>query len=121
VTDQEATIIDLSIRTEERGDWRVLLVAGEIDLYTSPQLREQLLELAGSAPHPPRVALDFTDVGFVDSSGLGVIIGGLKHLRELSGDLLVVAGDASALARLLDLTSLDGAVRRLRSIDELDD
>lgn len=94
-------------------------MAGEIDLYTSPQLREHLLEAAGSAQSPPRVALDFTDVGFVDSSGLGVIIGGLKHVRELGGDLVMVASDGSALAKLLALTSLDGAVRRVGSIDEL--
>lgn len=117
---KKGSTIDLSIQTEERGGWTVLRVAGEIDLYTSPQLREHLLEAAGSAQSPPRVALDFTDVGFVDSSGLGVIIGGLKHVRELNGDLVVVASDGSPLTKLLALTSLDGAVRRLVSVDELD-
>jgi anti-sigma B factor antagonist len=98
----------------------VLKVGGEIDLYTSPQLRERLLEAAASVETGPFVALDLTGVTFVDSSGLGVIVGGLKHVRERSGDLLVVASDDSPLAKLLSLTSLDGAVRRLVSLDELD-
>jgi anti-sigma B factor antagonist len=112
--------IDLSIEIEERGRWTVLRVGGEIDLYTSPQLRERLLEAAATAETSPFVALDLTGVTFVDSSGLGVIVGGLKHVRERGGDLLVVAADDSPLAKLLTLTSLDGAVRRLVSLDELD-
>lgn len=98
----------------------MLRVGGEIDLYTSPQLRERLLEAAATAETSPFVALDLTGVTFVDSSGLGVIVGGLKHVRERGGDLLVVAADDSPLAKLLTLTSLDGAVRRLVSLDELD-
>jgi anti-sigma B factor antagonist len=98
----------------------VLRVGGEIDLYTSPQLRERLLEAVATVETSPFVALDLTGVTFVDSSGLGVIVGGLKHVRERGGDLLVVAADDSPLAKLLSLTSLDGAVRRLVSLDELD-
>jgi anti-sigma B factor antagonist len=113
-------VIDLSIEIEERGRWRVLRVGGEIDLYTSPQLRERLLEAAASAEAAPFVALDLTGVSFVDSSGLGVIVGGLKHVRERNGDLQVVASDDSPVAKLLSLTSLDGAIRRLGSIEELD-
>lgn len=114
-------IIDLSIQIEERGRWKVLRVAGEIDLYTSPQLRERLLEAAASAEGAPFIALDLTEVGFVDSSGLGVVVGGLKHVREMSGDLVAVAADDSPLAKLLALTSLDGAVHRMTSLDQLDD
>ena len=94
-------------------------MSGEIDLYTSPQLRESLLG-SGSAESAPFVALDLTDVGFVDSSGLGVIVGGLKHVRERNGDLIVISSDESPLAKLLSLTNLDGAVRRLVSVDDLD-
>jgi anti-sigma B factor antagonist len=117
--DQRGAGIDLSIEIEQRGRWTVLRVGGEIDLYTSPQLRERLLE-AAAVETSAFVALDLTGVTFVDSSGLGVIVGGLKHVRERGGDLLVVAADDSPLAKLLTLTSLDEAVRRLVSLDELD-
>lgn len=93
---------------------------GEIDLYTSPQLRESLMGGRADAESPPFLALDLTEVGFVDSSGLGVIVGGLKHVRERGGDLVVIAADDSPLAKLLALTNLDGAVRRLVTAADLD-
>src|SRR5262249_34841300 len=60
------------------GDERILEVAGEIDVATSPALRSELSDLLGDAP--PRVTLDFAQVSFIDSSGLGVLVGALKRL-----------------------------------------
>jgi anti-sigma B factor antagonist len=109
--------MDLTITVEDRGRWKLVSVSGEIDLYTSPQLRERLLAPNGT---PRFVALDFTGVGFVDSSGLGVIVGALKHAREHGGDLVVISSSDSPLAKLLNLTGLDAAIRRLDSADDLD-
>jgi anti-sigma B factor antagonist len=110
--------MDLTIDVEDRGRWKLISVSGEIDLYTSPQLRERVLGAANGSPR--FVALDFSRVGFVDSSGLGVIVGALKHAREHGGDLVVIARSDSPLAKLLNLTGLDAAIRRLDSADELD-
>lgn len=114
---ERSPIIDLTIEQSERGPWTLISVAGEIDLFTSPQLRERVL--ASAAGDGVLIALDFSQVGFVDSSGLGVIVACLKHLRENGGDLAVISPDGSAFAKLLALTGLDGPVRRVPSASDL--
>jgi anti-sigma B factor antagonist len=110
------TAIDLSLDTSQHGRWTVVSVQGELDLYTAPQLREAVLGLdAGSAPH---VAIDLSDVGFIDSSGLGAIIACLKHVREQSGELALVTPEASPLTKLLALTGLDAAVPTVASLED---
>jgi anti-sigma B factor antagonist len=96
----------------------VVSVRGELDLYTAPQLREAVLGLdAGSPPH---VAVDLSDVGFIDSSGLGAIIACLKHVREQDGELALVTPEASPLTKLLALTGLDAAVPTVSSIGDVE-
>ena len=113
---EEGTAIDLSLDTSQHGRWTVVSVRGELDLYTAPQLREAVLGLdAGS---PPDVAVDLSDVGFIDSSGLGAIIACLKHVREQGGELALVTPEASPLTKLLALTGLDAAVSTVASIED---
>ncbi len=70
------------------GDCAVLRVSGEVDAYTAPMLREQIRELtAKGAVH---LIADLSQVGFLDSTGLGALIGGLKRLREAGGSLTLV-------------------------------
>jgi anti-sigma B factor antagonist len=70
------------------GDCAVLRVTGEVDLYTAPMLRERIRELAASgAVH---LIADLGPVDFLDSTGLGVLVGGLKRLREDGGSLALV-------------------------------
>ena len=59
----------------------VVLVVGEVDLATSPQLRACLVALDGA------VVVDLSGVGFLDSSGLNALIGGKKHLDAQGGSL----------------------------------
>ena len=99
------------------GTWSVLAVSGELDLATAPGLREQVREMSQGAPL--KVALDLTGVGFVDSSGLGAIVACLKHVRELGGDLVLVAPDASPVAKLLSLTGLEATISRVQTADDL--
>jgi anti-sigma B factor antagonist len=116
IATEEATAIDLSLDTSQYGRWTVVSVQGELDLYTAPQLRETVLGLdAGSAPH---IAIDLSDVGFIDSSGLGAIIACLKHVREQDGQLALVTPAASPLTKLLALTGLDAAVPTVASIED---
>jgi anti-sigma B factor antagonist len=102
-------------RTE--GTWSVFAVSGELDLATAPGLRERVREMTPGGPL--KVALDLTGVGFVDSSGLGAIVACLKHVRELGGDLVLVAPDASPVAKLLSLTGLEPSIARVPSLDDL--
>ena len=115
--DEEEILIDLSLQTRSEGDWTVVTVEGELDLYTAPQLRERVLEL--SEEGRARVAIDLERVGFIDSSGLGVIVACLKRLRESGGDLAVVAPEASPLSKLLTLTGLDHAIRAHPTLEDI--
>jgi len=99
------------------GTWSVFAVSGELDLATAPGLRERVREMDPNGSL--KVALDLTEVGFVDSSGLGAIVACLKHVRELGGDLVLVAPDASPVAKLLNLTGLELSIARVETVDDL--
>jgi anti-sigma B factor antagonist len=70
------------------GDCAVLRVTGEVDVYTAPLLRERIQELA--AKGAVHLIADLGQVDFLDSTGLGVLIGGLKRVREDDGSLALV-------------------------------
>lgn len=115
--EEEAVLIELVIEGRTMGPWAVLAVSGELDLATAPGLRERVRDMASD--EPLKVALDLTEVGFVDSSGLGAIVACLKHVRELGGDLVLVAPDASPVAKLLRLTGLEPSIARVQTVDDL--
>ena len=80
--------MDLSLETREAGDRTVVAVGGEIDVYTAPQLREQLIDLVSSGNY--NLIVDMEGVDFLDSTGLGVLVGGLKRVRAHEGSLRLV-------------------------------
>lgn len=96
--------VDLQIDARTEGDWRVLDVRGEIDLYTSPQLRDAIDREVGGGT--PKVLVDLAGVSFMDSSGLGVLVGSLKRSRERGGELALVCTEGSVL-KVLTITGLD--------------
>jgi anti-sigma B factor antagonist len=108
--------IDLTVRSSVVGGWTVLSVEGEVDLYTAPAVREAAIgAMEAGADH---LLLDLTEVPFMDSSGLGVIVACLKRLRELGGDLAVVSPPSSPPTKLLSLTGLDHAIPTHATVDE---
>ena len=80
--------MDLSLTTRTEGDRTVLSVGGEIDVYTAPKLREQLVDLVNSGQY--HLVVDMEGVEFLDSTGLGVLVGGLKRVRAHEGSLRLV-------------------------------
>jgi anti-sigma B factor antagonist len=89
------------------GDCAVLQVTGEVDVYTTPALRERIRELAASgAVH---LIADLSQVDFLDSTGLGVLVGGLKRLREDGGSLALVIKTPRIL-RIFQITGLTKAL-----------
>lgn len=96
--------MDLQLESTERDGWGVLEVHGEVDVATAPRLREHLLRLVNDQRH--RIVVDLLGVDFIDSTGLGVLIGALKRVRSHDGDLRLVIGDARIL-KVFSITGLD--------------
>jgi len=80
--------VDLSLTTRTEGDRTIVEVGGEIDVYTAPKLREQLVDLVNSGQY--HLIVDMERVEFLDSTGLGVLVGGLKRVRAHDGSLRLV-------------------------------
>jgi anti-sigma B factor antagonist len=95
--------MDLGFTATDREGRAVLSVQGEIDVATAPQLRERLLELVGTGERD--VILDLDGVGFLDSTGLGVIVGCLKRARTNGRDLVLVCTNRPIL-KVLEITGL---------------
>lgn len=106
--------MELGIDVTTHRDWQVIAASGDLDLYTSPTLRTNVHEVDGG-----KVALDLTDVTFIDSSGLGAVVGALKHVRERGGEFAVIAPPEGSLTRLLTLTGLDQIVSPLGRREDL--
>ena len=80
--------MDLTLDTREEGGRTVVAVGGEIDVYTAPKLREQLVDLVNDGRY--HLVVDMEAVEFLDSTGLGVLVGGLKRVRAHDGSLRLV-------------------------------
>ena len=86
----------------------VIDVQGEIDIYTAPRLRELLIDLVSQGSYQLIVNLD--EVGFLDSTGLGVLVGGLRRVRAHDGSLDLVCTQQPILKifRITGLTEVFG-------------
>jgi anti-sigma B factor antagonist len=80
--------VDLKLGHYSKDGIEVIDVEGEIDIYTAPRLRDLLIDLVSQGSYQLIVNLD--KVGFLDSSGLGVLVGGLKRVRAHDGSLDLV-------------------------------
>jgi len=96
--------MELSLATRTEGDRTVLEVGGEIDVYTAPKLREQFTQLVEDGRY--HLVVDLEKVAFLDSTGLGVLVGGLKRVRSQDGSLSLVCTQDRIL-KVFRITGLD--------------
>jgi anti-sigma B factor antagonist len=96
----------LHIKAITAGDCAVLQMAGEMDVYTSPKLRKQVADLAEDGII--HVIADLRGIDFLDSTGLGALVGGLKRLRVREGSLMIVTSGGRIL-KLFQITGLTHA------------
>jgi anti-sigma B factor antagonist len=106
-------VIDL--QTERRDDVAVITLDGRLDMVAAQALRNEIDRAVDGGS--TKVVLDFAPCSFVDSSGLGAVVGGLKTTRQRGGDLRIacVSGQVGVV---LSLTNLDRVLRSHDSVDE---
>ena len=93
----------------------VIAVSGEIDVYTAPRLRETLVGLVDAGNY--RLIVDMEGVEFLDSTGLGVLVGGLKRVRAHDGGIDLVCTQGRIL-RIFRITGLSRVFNIYDSVDE---
>jgi anti-sigma B factor antagonist len=106
--------MDLGMNTSERDGWTVLSLSGEIDIATAPRVRERLYALLAEGKE--KLVVDLDDVGFLDSTGLGVLVGVLKRVRTQGGELRLVCTQPR-IVKVFEITRLDSAFAIFDSID----
>jgi anti-sigma B factor antagonist len=106
--------VDLSLDTREQDDRTIVQVGGEIDVYTAPKLRECLVDLVNTGKF--HLVIDMEQVEFLDSTGLGVLVGGLKRVRTHEGSLQLVCTQE----RLLKIFSITGLTKVFPIHDSVD-
>jgi anti-sigma B factor antagonist len=89
---------------ENRRDVVAVAVAGEIDLFTAPELKAAIADAVDSGHN--RIVVDLSATTFLDSTALGVLIGAVKRLRSSDGALSIVNTDAT-IAKTFEITGLD--------------
>ena len=104
-----------ALHRSERDGCAVLAVEGEVDLATAPRLREALTDLVTKGNL--RVVVDLTATQFLDSTGLGALVTGLKRVRARGGELRVVC-TSSRLCKVFEITSIDKVIPLYTSVDE---
>ena len=97
--------MNFDINTEQLSDDAyVISLAGEVDLYTAPEFKQQLLDVIGKGAK--NVIVDFSDTTFIDSTTLGVLVGGVKRLRPNGGRLALVCSDRN-ITKIFEITGLN--------------
>lgn len=107
--------MDLSLATHDDDNAVVLNVSGEVDVYSAPALSERINEILDSGSR--RIVVDLSAVEFIDSTGLGALVGGHNRARDLGGELLLVC-TVERVIKLLRITGLNDVFTIKSSVDE---
>jgi len=94
----------LDVERTESNQQPLIKVKGEVDLYTSPELRTAILEAVPAAGQ--WVAVDLSEVGYMDSSGVATLVEGLRSARSHSKEFVLIA-PSPAVMKVLQLARLD--------------
>jgi len=97
--------VNFDVKTDKVDDGTyVISLTGEVDLYTAPEFKQQLLDVISEGGKD--VVVDFSDTTFIDSTTLGVLVGGVKRLRAEDGRLSLVCSDRN-ITKIFEITGLD--------------
>ncbi|MHB9035946.1 MAG: STAS domain-containing protein [Armatimonadota bacterium] len=93
----------MDVRTLEK-ELPIIELEGEVDVYTAPQLKQQIINILESGAK--ELIIDLTKVDYLDSTALGVLIGGLKRMREVDGNMVLIC-PSPRIRRVFEITGLD--------------
>lgn len=99
--------MNLEIKHTRDNEKDILFLNGEVDAFTASNLKTTLLEMTEKKNN--FIVLDMSQISYMDSTGIGVIIAGYKSARKNEGTL-VVQGLTSRVKRLFDITGLSEIV-----------
>src|SRR5258707_3765717 len=109
-----AASLPFKVAARTEGGWAVLDVQGDLDVYSSDGLRHQILDRIDKGDR--RIIVDLEDVDFLDSTGVSVMLSGLRLARDSNGTLVLVQpGDQ--VRRMLELTHLDKVLHAFPSVE----
>lgn len=103
----------LDIKVKDEDNYTVCQPIGELDAFSVSQFRRVLSELSTS----PRLLIDMSEVPFIDSAGLGALIGGIRNAREVGGDV-AISCNRPTLVRLLRTTGFDRLVTVSETVEQ---
>jgi anti-sigma B factor antagonist len=114
-------VVAFRVNGGEQGDWAVLRVSGELDLVTSPVLRQRVHDVVADGRHS--LVLDLSEVFFCDSSGVGVLIAARRLIRSCQGSLRLIlpahgAVDGSHVNRVLGALGVRRLFEVYADVDE---
>ena len=95
--------MDLKIDVSEKNGVVLLKLNGEVDVYTAPKLKSRLVDLVDQGKF--KIVVDLEEVDFMDSSGLGVLVGGLKRVRSHEGAIALICTQENIL-KIFRITGL---------------
>lgn len=107
--------MDLTLDVREAGRFTIVEVGGEVDVYTSPRLRERAVEAVDAGARD--LVVDLRKVEFLDSTGLGALVAVLKRVRGREGTLRLVCSRDDIL-KIFRITGLDKVLPIHDSLDE---
>ncbi len=86
------------------AETHVIELGGEVDLYTAPEFKERLVQVIEDGKK--QLVVDLSKATFIDSTTLGVLVGGVKRLRPSGGSLALVCTDQN-ITKIFEITGLD--------------
>jgi len=96
--------MELDIKIDQAQSVCTMTLVGEVDVYTAPRVKEKLVAAIEGGCH--NVIIDMQGVGFIDSSGLGVLVSALRRARERDGAVRIVCTRENIL-KIFRITGLD--------------
>ena len=108
--------MSVTIRRSEQPPWTVLSVGGDLDVVGAPDMRQAVVTAVAEGSR--LLALDLSELDFVDSFGLGAVVGALKRVRQRGGELALVC-PSSRIRRVFEICDLDRILALHDSMDTL--